>query len=209
MNRALTSDREYTDNCLPLQRAKYKLLQLALVAAGYEATRYAVLEPACLTDRLETEYRKAKWVDFYLTALALKADLETIPNISECDLLSADSLTFSGAKASLTTALAGADNDIVWTSRSFGSSGNLLQVQYVNPGANNAVLAVTVVGTLIRISLATSGVGAITSTATLIRGAVAANADANSLIVGAIATGNTGAGVVIALAATSLTGGRN
>ena len=56
-------------------------------------------------------------------------------------------------------------------------------------------------------SLATNSGGAITSTATLVKAAIEANASANALVSVALAASNTGAGVVTAMAATNLTGG--
>jgi hypothetical protein len=209
MNRAITSDRKTQDHLFPLRKANYALLAVALVAAGYEATRYASLEPSCFPDQLtETEYRKASWVQFYINALALSADLETLPDINVCELVSADDTALAlGTKASLTTALAGANNDLVHTARQYGSAGNILQVQYVDPAANSQALAVTVVGSLIRVSLATNGGGAITSTASLVMAAINAHVTAKTLIVSTLAASNTGAGVVVASAAVNLTGG--
>ena len=209
MNRAITSDRKYQDHLFPLRKAQYALLVVALVAAGYEATRYSSLEPICFPDdRKETECRKAEWVEYYLQALALSADLDTLPDINVCDLVSADDTALSfGTKASLTTGLTGANNDLVHTARQYGSSGNILQVQYVDPAGNNAALAVTVVGLLIRVSLATGAGGAITSTASLIMAAINNHVTAKTLIVSTLAASNTGAGVVTAMAATNLTGG--
>lgn len=210
MNNALTTNLSWEGSELLLARANYKLLQIALVAAGYSADRYAVLEPECRTNLVVVERRKDEWTEFYLNALALNADLTTLPNIQECDLISADDSIIkveTRTYASLTTALTGANNDIKYTAREIGVLGNIIQVQYVDPGGNNAALAVTVVGTLIRVALATGSGGAITSTATLIRAAVSANTQANSLVSNALVASNTGAGVVTAMAATNLSGG--
>lgn len=209
MNRALTSDREYFDNCLPLHKANYKLLQLALVAAGYSEDRYSVLKPACQTDRLVLEERKHEWVKFYINALSLSVDLDTIPDLQACNLLSSDNavITLPGTFASKTTVLTGTNNDLVFTARKKGSIYNLLQVQYVNPAGNNQALSVSMVGSLIRVSLATGAGGAITSTATLIKNALTANAAINALIATTLAASNTGAGIVTAMAAENLAGG--
>jgi hypothetical protein len=107
----------------------------------------------------------------------------------------------------LSTTLTGANNDIVWTAKSRGAIGNTYRVSYIDPSANNATLSVSVVGTEVRVSLATGAGGAITSTANNIISAVAASEAASSLIVGAKKGSDTGAGIVTALAATNLTGG--
>lgn len=210
MNKALTSDRKFEDFLVPLRKAYYAMLQVALVSAGYSADKYSVLSPSCgLTDRQETECRKYEFVEYYLMALANKIDLSTIPDVMECDLINVINADTDGTYASYTTALAGSNNDVVWKARSKGSIGNILQIAYINPAANSQPLSVSVVGQLIRVSLATSGGGAITSTASQIIAAVTANEAANSLIHGALEASNSGAGVVAALAATNLSGGSN
>lgn len=91
MNRALTSDRKYEDFKVPLRKAYYKMLQVALVAAGEDADKYSVLAPVCHpSDRQETECRKAEFVEYYLLALANNIDLATIPNVMECELINSD-----------------------------------------------------------------------------------------------------------------------
>jgi hypothetical protein len=91
MNKALTSDRKYEDFLIPLRKAQYKMLQVALEAIGESADKYSVLAPVCHpSDRQETECRKAEFVEYYLLALANNIDLATIPDISECSLLNAD-----------------------------------------------------------------------------------------------------------------------
>lgn len=207
MNKALTSDREWQDCKLPLLRANYALLAVALVAAGYEANRYAILEPYCQSERRKLECRKGEWVEYYLTALALKADLDTLPDISECELIASVGSSISGTYATKTVDPAGANNSVVWTAKQRGSAGNLLQVQYVDPAGNNQALAVSVVGTLIKVSLATGVAGAISSTAAQIITAVANHNDASQLIGGVNAGSDTGAGVVTAMAAVNLAGG--
>lgn len=210
MNKALTSDRKIMDHCRPIALAQYQLLVLSLVAAGYSADRFKVLEPSCDYSRPELEERKEEWVELYVDALGVGVDLDTFPDVNNCNLISASSaelVSQNRAKASLTTALTGANNDLVITARNYGSIGNILQVQLVDPAGNSQALAVTVVAGLIRVSLATNSGGAITSTATLVKAAIEANASANALVSVALAASNTGAGVVTAMAATNLTGG--
>lgn len=109
--------------------------------------------------------------------------------------------------ATLVTALAGSNDDLAYTARTPGSGGNAITIEYVDPGAVSASLSVAVVGTAIRVSLATDAAGAVTTTATQVRDAVAAHATASGLVTVALAAGNTGAGVVRAMPATALTGG--
>jgi hypothetical protein len=112
-------------------------------------------------------------------------------------------------RAALTTAVAGTNNDLVFTARHFGTSGNAITVAYVNPLANNAALQVSVVGKAITVRLATGAGGAITSTAAQVSAAILASAPATELVSVANAAANDGTGVVAALAATPLAGGTN
>lgn len=112
--------------------------------------------------------------------------------------------------ASLTTALAGNNNDLKFTHKIHGANhtgGNAVTVAYIDPPGNNAALAVSVTGNAISVSLATDGASAVTSTAAQVRDAINAHVDASRLVVAANAAGNDGTGVVTALAATALTGG--
>lgn len=110
------------------------------------------------------------------------------------------------ARASLTTALAGANNDLTYTARLLGVAGNSITVAYVVAG-NNTPLTVSVTGSAITVNVATDGGGAATSTANAVRNAVLASAPASALVNVELATGNDGSGVVTALTATALTGG--
>ena len=107
--------------------------------------------------------------------------------------------------ASLTTALTGTNNDLVFTAKTKGANGNAITIAYVNPGADG-VIAVAVAGTAITVTLAYA-TGAITSTAANVAAAIAANTAANALVSTANAAANDGTGLVTALTATPLTGG--
>lgn len=109
--------------------------------------------------------------------------------------------------AALTTALAGANNDMTYTADTAGSGGNAITVRYVDPGAISQTILVVVVGSAITVNLATDGAGAITSTAAQVKTAVDALPAAAALVNVANAGGDSGAGVVTALAATPLAGG--
>jgi hypothetical protein len=120
-------------------------------------------------------------------------------------------LSPAGTKATLTTALVGANNDLVFTAVQPGADGNSISVAYVNAGgttplsvdfqrtANGPVRAVVV-------TLATT-TGTITSTAAQVRDAVNGHPRAQNHVQAANAAANDGTGVVTALAATNLTGG--
>lgn len=108
--------------------------------------------------------------------------------------------------ASLTTALAGANNDLVFTANVGGTAGNSIRIRYVVAGANTP-LTVTVSGSDITVNVATDAGSLATSTATAVKNAIAASGPAGSLVTATNAPGNDGTGVVAALSFTNLTGG--
>lgn len=107
--------------------------------------------------------------------------------------------------ASLTTALAGDNNDLTYTALVPGTAGNGIAVQYIDPAGNDKPLAVNVVGSAILVSLATGPAGAITSTAGDIATEIAATPAAAALVSAGNAAGNDGTGVVTAMTLTALT----
>lgn len=109
--------------------------------------------------------------------------------------------------ATLTTSLAGANNDLVFRARDAGGKGNGISIAYINPGTPSAALSVTVAGSAITVNLATNGASAITSTASEVAAAIAAVWNADKLVTITNSGADTGAGVVTALAATNLAGG--
>lgn len=110
------------------------------------------------------------------------------------------------AAAALTTGVVASDNAIVWTAVQAGTPGNDVVIRLVDPAANSQALAVSVAGSVITVSLATDGAGAITSTADLVTAAIAADANAAALVTAADASGSDGSGVVAAVYG-KLTGG--
>lgn len=108
--------------------------------------------------------------------------------------------------ATLATGLVASNNAVTWTARQVGTPGNDLRLVLVDPGGNTQALAVTVSGTVITASLATSGAGAITTTAALLKAAIEANANAAALVSVAYTGASTGAGVVT-VANAKLSGG--
>lgn len=107
--------------------------------------------------------------------------------------------------AVLSTALAGNNNDLDFTSVLSGVAGNSTTIQYVNPGADH-VLSIAVVGQVITITLGYA-TGAISSTAANIKTIIDATPAAAALVTVANKAANDGTGLVIALAATPLATG--
>lgn len=94
--------------------------------------------------------------------------------------------------------------DLTYTSLVDGTFGNSITVAYVDPGANDSPLSVTVTDTAISVSLETDGSGTLVSTATDISGAIQGS-DASNLV--DVAISGTGSNVQTAATATALTGG--
>lgn len=112
----------------------------------------------------------------------------------------------AGAQSVLTTAMAGANNDILFTSKVVGVIGDTTRVRIVVSG-NNTPLSVVVASADITINAATNGGGVATSTANDVIAAIAASAPASALVTAKKAAGNDGTGVVAAFAYTNLASG--
>lgn len=108
--------------------------------------------------------------------------------------------------ATLSTNLAGNNNDLTYTAKAKGAAGNSIRVRYVVAG-NDTALSVAVSGSDITVNSATDSGGAATSTATQVKDAIDASAPAAAKVSVANKTGNDGTGVIAALAYTNLTGG--
>lgn len=118
-----------------------------------------------------------------------------------------DLLLAEFVQATLTTAMAGADNDLTFTAKLKAEAGNAIRVAFVNPGGTVA-RSIVVAGNDITVNLAvTAGAINATETATNIAAAINGDASASALVTAAVATGDSGAGVVTALAFTNLAGG--
>lgn len=122
-------------------------------------------------------------------------------------------LTTNGAPvnetvATLTTLLAGADNDLKFTAVGYGTLGNLVTIAYVDPGAVSQSVAVSVSGYAITVSLGTDGGGVITTTGQDIKDEIEAAPAAAALVTVELSpAGDDGSGLVIAMTATALEGG--
>jgi hypothetical protein len=94
---------------------------------------------------------------------------------------------------------------VVLTSRAWGhEGGNDIKAQFVNPGAANSPLSVSVLGNEIMVSLATDGSGALSSTATQVVAAINAHPGAGALVKALTFQNNAGTGVVPATQVLSL-----
>jgi hypothetical protein len=104
---------------------------------------------------------------------------------------------------------AGGNNDITVTAKKPGVAGNKIKIQFKDPTGNSKPLEVTAVNDVIVVSLATSGAGAITSTAADVIAAINSALVSKDLVVAALVADNDGTGVVTAVAATALAGGKD
>jgi hypothetical protein len=107
--------------------------------------------------------------------------------------------------ATLSTALAGGNNDLVWTAVTGGEAGNALTVEYIDPAGADAG-SIALVGNAIEVTLAHSG-AAITATADDIKLLVLASPAVSAVVTAEDDAGNDGSGVVTAMAAAPLIGG--
>uniref|UniRef100_A0A6H1ZH75 Uncharacterized protein n=1 Tax=viral metagenome TaxID=1070528 RepID=A0A6H1ZH75_9ZZZZ len=108
---------------------------------------------------------------------------------------------YGSVKATLSTALAGDNNDLTYTARVAGPSGNAITVAYTS-GASAGNEVVTVTGSAISVQVA-SGV----STSTQVLAKLRDSSAAYTLVSVANAAGNDGSGAVVTMGATNLTGG--
>lgn len=110
-----------------------------------------------------------------------------------------------GNRATLTTALAGTNNDVTLLARNPGTGGNSIRLRIVVAGASTP-LSVEVAGSDITVNSATDGASAATSTAKQAIDALNAHSGAGALVWAQNAPSSDGTGVVAALAYTNLAG---
>lgn len=110
--------------------------------------------------------------------------------------------TVGGVYASLTTALVGANNDLIWAAVQPGAVGNAISVAYVDGGGGSA-LTIGVAGAAITV---TGDIGA-GVTPDQIKAVAVTDARVWSLVHAEDAVGNDGTGNIIAMAAVNLAGG--
>jgi hypothetical protein len=131
----------------------------------------------------------------------------TITQANLGDLLAiSDDQTLALALAAATTSLTGDNNDLVWTAKQAweGAQGELITIEYRDPGANDAVESIVVEGTAIIVNLATGGAGAIASTGDTIKATLAGHGVASAMVTAVDAATDDGSGTVTALSATRL-----
>ncbi|RKQ93516.1 chitobiase/beta-hexosaminidase-like protein [Solirubrobacter pauli] len=94
---------------------------------------------------------------------------------------------------------------VVLTAKEFGQNGgDQVQAEFLNPGAPNSPLGVTVTDKLISVSLATDAQGALSSRTRDVVAAINANAAASALVTATTFRGNPGPGIVPAHARVNL-----
>lgn len=107
--------------------------------------------------------------------------------------------------STLSTDLAGDNNDLVFTAKVKGESGDDISITYVDPEEETAEEAVVVTGTDIVVTL--RSVSATLSTATQVKAAIDGATAAAALVTVANKPANNGSGEVIAMAKTQLDNG--
>lgn len=112
--------------------------------------------------------------------------------------------------ATKATGVAASNNALLFTAVNKGAAGNAVKVQLEDPSGNNQALAVSIVADTVKVSLATSAEGAITSTANEVAAAVNAHLMAKQLVTASAEVGeSTGEAAVAAVAAGALSGGKD
>lgn len=111
------------------------------------------------------------------------------------------------ALSTLTTALTGSNNDLKFTAKVQGREGDLITIEYHDPGGASATAGIEVYGRAIVINLGRA-TSAINTTADDIQTLIAGHALAASLVTVEEVETN-GTGLVTELAATALSGGAN
>jgi hypothetical protein len=113
----------------------------------------------------------------------------------------------STVAAALKTGVVGENNALTFTALEAGAGGNAFTIQLIDPAGANKALAVDVNGHEIKVSLATDGANAITTTAAQVIAAIAEHDTASQLVAAANTGASSGAGKVKAVAKTNLAGG--
>lgn len=145
-------------------------------------------------------------------AAAAAADFAIVGTIGNlCEVIGAGAPAAT-AQAALTVNPTGDDNSLTFTAVAYGSDGNDISIEYVDPSANDAELSVDVVGSAITVNLATDSGGSITSTAAEVLAAIEASTPAAALVTVAIdasdtGSGDDGSGVVTVMALDNFEGG--
>lgn len=109
--------------------------------------------------------------------------------------------------ASLQKGSAVINDGLLLTAIKGGTGGNAISVTFVDPGAANAELGVSVVGQKIIVQLATDGDSALSSSASDVQAAMAANADVAALV--SVTALGSGEGIVVNDPESYLSGGRD
>lgn len=127
-------------------------------------------------------------------------------------LTMSDGAPVSAVRAALAVNPAGDDNSLTFTARAYGAEGDRITIEYVDPAANDAELAVSVSGNTVVVSLATGVAGAITSTAAEVLAAIEASIPATRLVSVALDAADSGgaddgSGIVTAMTAAPLADG--
>lgn len=159
-----------------------------------------------------SDYRE--WLPSFLDGGEVGFNCNFLPNDDGQKVLQTDfenrtarnfRIEFPDPHTAASLAIGAGDAGVLFTAAKAGRRGNGISVQFTEPAADDATLAVTVNGRAIVVALGKTG-GTIDSTAEDVRAAVAAHVAASSLVTPSN-VGN-GTGLAAAAAAANLTGGR-
>jgi hypothetical protein len=127
-------------------------------------------------------------------------------------IMTNDGAPDDAVQATLDVNPTGDDNGLTFTAKQYGTAGNAISIEYLDPSANDAALSVSVFNKRITVNLATGSGGAIESTAADVKTAIEASVAASRLVSVAILTTDSGteddgSGVVTAMAIAPLADG--
>lgn len=184
--------------------AKGVIVQLDATGAAVSANVEYSLDRAGVVAGTTTTVEK--WANGAVTNGIKSQEFPAVAGVRMTDIVTNAVLE---VKSTLTTALVGANNNIVYTSKLTGTAGDNITIAYIDPSDVGQALEIVVTGTDIVANLATDAGGLITSTADDIKTAIAAKAEAHALVGTADKAGDDGSGVVTAMVATNLANGVN
>jgi len=114
----------------------------------------------------------------------------------------------AGVKAAVTIdPIVNPNSSIIWTSVTYGTPGEFINITYVSPGTPNALLSIVRDGSNIVVNLATNAISTVITAAADIIAEVANNDEVFEIVETTLPSGETGLGVVVPVSATYLIGG--
>jgi hypothetical protein len=188
------------------QKKVFETDGLAGFLAGNVGTGGSVADTDQVTPKTRGEKRSRVGKDYIDDQSVLQTDIAGTAEDKVTRTTPEAGVYTAATSASLTTVLAGANNDLVFTAKTPGTAGNSITIAYVDPGGVTATLGVVVAGSAITVNLGRAA-SAINTTATALKAAIDADPTASTMVSVANSGADNGSGLVTAMSQTPLTGG--